>query len=431
MGILTAAAGGSSSSATSGILTASEFGLVSSASVDQTALFQAFINDTTAKLKVIDVQIIKYTTAMTLPAGGTHLMGYGSGGDFATYLVPTNCAAFDLDNVHHSLLENFMIWPKGTTPPASIITVQNGAYSHTLRDIRIHTDSTYVPSVSAILQQSGAQGACQDIVFDRVIVRSDGTYFPVGFKFASGCGECRLDHVDIETCSKLIQWLGGNITVTAPYTERAGVNSVDCDGGIAGSLSIIGGLLQCDASALVLAIRDGASNISVQGTKLVHPTSGYHGYFYGTSGSSNINIMPSNYDPTRWGGSAPASIASVGRDALPKAKFTSINVTTGVLAVGNITGAHFVSLMTTNAVPGNQQCRTAAQMIADHGKGAVDASYILRVTNTGAGTFTLTTNTGVTLTGTMTVAQNTWREFVVTMGASTVTIQSIGVGTYS
>lgn len=75
--------------------------------------------------------------------------------------------------------------------------------------------------------------------------------------------------------------------------------------------------------------------------------------------------------------------------------------------------------------------RTAAQMIADHGKGPADTVYQLRIVNSGAGTLTLTTNTNVTLTGTMTVLTNTWRDFVVTMNATTMVIRSVGVGTYS
>ena len=115
------------------------------------------------------------------------------------------------------------------------------------------------------------------------------------------------------------------------------------------------------------------------------------------------------------------------------AKFTSINVTTGTLAAGNITGAKFTALMSTNAVPGNQATRTAAQMIADHIPDGLPDTYMLRITNTGAGTFTLTAGTNVTLTGTMTVLLNTWRDFVVTLDpyAVTVTIQSTGIGTYT
>jgi hypothetical protein len=56
----------------------------------------------------------------------------------------------------------------------------------------------------------------------------------------------------------------------------------------------------------------------------------------------------------------------------------------------------------------------------------------LFITNSGAGVFTLTTDAGatVTLTGTMTVAQNTTREFIVTItAATTATVQSVGTGT--
>ena len=60
---------------------------------------------------------------------------------------------------------------------------------------------------------------------------------------------------------------------------------------------------------------------------------------------------------------------------------------------------------------------------------AVGSTYKLRILNGGAGAFawTVTTNTGWTLNGTMTVAQNTVREFYVTLAAaSTATLQSIG-----
>jgi hypothetical protein len=44
----------------------------------------------------------------------------------------------------------------------------------------------------------------------------------------------------------------------------------------------------------------------------------------------------------------------------------------------------------------------------------------------------VTTNTGWTLSGTMTIAANTWREFVVTLNTlTTATLQSVATGTYS
>ena len=61
-------------------------------------------------------------------------------------------------------------------------------------------------------------------------------------------------------------------------------------------------------------------------------------------------------------------------------------------------------------------------------------SYRLRVTNFQAGAFaiTITTNTGWTLVGTMTIAQNTWREFIVTQtSGTTATLQAVATGTIS
>lgn len=67
----------------------------------------------------------------------------------------------------------------------------------------------------------------------------------------------------------------------------------------------------------------------------------------------------------------------------------------------------------------------------------VGSTTLLRVINSSGGAFawTVTTAAGWTLNGTMTVAQNTWRDFIVTItgvGASAaMTLQSIGTGTQS
>jgi hypothetical protein len=120
--------------------------------------------------------------------------------------------------------------------------------------------------------------------------------------------------------------------------------------------------------------------------------------------------------------------------ALPPAKFTSISVTTGTLAAGNASGAQIVYLLSTGATPGSQAMRTPAQILADTPGLTVGQSYTLRVLNTGAGTFTLATDsgTGFTMTGTMTVAQNVWTDFIVTLSTgSTGIVQNVGKGTIS
>lgn len=121
-------------------------------------------------------------------------------------------------------------------------------------------------------------------------------------------------------------------------------------------------------------------------------------------------------------------------NVLPPAKFSTINVTTGTLAAGNASGAAFTALTSTNGTPGSQAMRTPALVLTDTPGLAVGMSYVLFITNTGAGVFTLATDSGsgFTMTGTMTIAQNTTRTFIVTINSSTTgTVQNIGVGTTS
>lgn len=133
-------------------------------------------------------------------------------------------------------------------------------------------------------------------------------------------------------------------------------------------------------------------------------------------------------------GTATATIASVGNsqeDSLPASKFTSINVTAGTLAAGNITGADFVKLTSTNATPGAQTVRTAAQMFADTPNAKIGQTWTTRIINTGAGTFTLTADGGatVTITGHNAILTNTWVDYhCVFTSATAATLQSVGSG---
>lgn len=72
---------------------------------------------------------------------------------------------------------------------------------------------------------------------------------------------------------------------------------------------------------------------------------------------------------------------------------------------------------------------TAAAMIAALNKPSIGASFMFTIRNTAgaAETITLTTNTGITLSGTMTIAQNNSKTFmVVVTGAAAITVYSIG-----
>ena len=75
---------------------------------------------------------------------------------------------------------------------------------------------------------------------------------------------------------------------------------------------------------------------------------------------------------------------------------------------------------------------TAAQIIASQPNWNVGQSQFVRVLNTNSGTLTLAGGTGVTISGTATVATNTSRDFLVTYTSSTaqtITIQNVGSAT--
>lgn len=119
------------------------------------------------------------------------------------------------------------------------------------------------------------------------------------------------------------------------------------------------------------------------------------------------------------------------------AQFNSTAALNATLAAGLLTGALDVYLTTTANGANALTTRTAAQLYADAQvafglQNLNGTSYFLRITNTGNNTVTLTAGANVTLTGTMTVATNTFRDFVVTLNSpNSITIQSVGVGTIS
>lgn len=135
-------------------------------------------------------------------------------------------------------------------------------------------------------------------------------------------------------------------------------------------------------------------------------------------------------------GSTPPSNEKL-RDVLTSqkqaAKFTTAALApASTAAAGDLTGAASVVFNNSANNPGNYTTRTAAQMIADHVMQPGD-SYELRIVNgQGVGVLTLVAGAGVTPSGTMTIAINTWRDFVVTCtAAGAITIQSIATGTFS
>ena len=114
---------------------------------------------------------------------------------------------------------------------------------------------------------------------------------------------------------------------------------------------------------------------------------------------------------------------------------SGLNQAGGTIPANQITGGAYVFTFNINASPGTLTTRTAAQLYADDPTSYPGKQYILRIGNSGAGTATLASGTGVSIVGTATVATATFRDFLVQIGgtaaAPTYTITNIGLGTYS
>lgn len=125
------------------------------------------------------------------------------------------------------------------------------------------------------------------------------------------------------------------------------------------------------------------------------------------------------------------AIAALAANGIPYALVaTPDNGTTQTLTVYMVTGADFVSHVTTGAATPSLTMPLATAIIAAIPNAAVGDSYVLRFINTNSGTATIVTNTGITTTGTLTLATNTTRDFIITVAtATTLNMVSIGTGT--
>jgi hypothetical protein len=121
---------------------------------------------------------------------------------------------------------------------------------------------------------------------------------------------------------------------------------------------------------------------------------------------------------------------------------TTLNQTVGTIPANILTGALSVYCVTSNATPGNQTTRTAAQLFADvsaqFGIPLTDPglagglTYDLTIANSGAGTLTLLGGTGVTISGaSATVAQNTSKTWIVNLQPLAATFTEVGSGDYA
>jgi hypothetical protein len=118
--------------------------------------------------------------------------------------------------------------------------------------------------------------------------------------------------------------------------------------------------------------------------------------------------------------------------------YNTNTATSGTTLTGaNISGGQLeVTLAMTGTMGGdaNAQLPTVANLIAATPNAVTGQKYRLRIINESSANhvWTITTNTTWTLNGTMTIGQNVWRDFYLTItGSTTATLQEIGTGTNS
>jgi hypothetical protein len=234
--------------------------------------------------------------------------------------------------------------------------------------------------------------------------------------------------------------------ITAGTTRtQAGATQITADvTTVNTSTAVSGGTLVGDGVCLpqtgsgtdvVFLINNTANPIQLYGFK--DPNGSYES-INGISGSQGIAISP--YSTAQLIEANPG-VWQCGLDTSPAAAFnTNSTAVAATLTAANIAGGgSSVDLALTGTLTGAAAITlpTVAALVPSLFSPSVGTTYRLRIINESSGAFawTVTTNTGWTLTGTMSIAQNTWREFVVTItgvGASpTATLQSVAVGTYS
>lgn len=161
------------------------------------------------------------------------------------------------------------------------------------------------------------------------------------------------------------------------------------------------------AGAITIA---GGTGVTMSGNVLV--PIGYTHYLVGT-------VLTATTIGLAHTGSCPLQTTATTR-------FTSVSGGNGTAAAGSLEGGMFTVYATSGATA--LTTRTAAETVAQAGL-ATGQSYLLRIFNTNGSTLTITGGTGVTITGTATIATNIFRDYIVTVASGTaVGWQNIGAG---
>lgn len=190
--------------------------------------------------------------------------------------------------------------------------------------------------------------------------------------------------------------------------------------------------LPTSAAGLSIVVQNNGAN-----GLLVYPAQGASDTINGIAATAGVLLLPGSIGIFNC---AVAGAWTVQPASTNSAAYTTASNTTGFTAsAAQVTGGLAsvdLALTGTLGAGANITTPTAAAIVAALHCPTVGTSYRLRITNRSGGAFswTVVAGSGITLNGTATIAQNTWREFVMTVtNAATpaVTMQSVAVGTYS
>ena len=114
---------------------------------------------------------------------------------------------------------------------------------------------------------------------------------------------------------------------------------------------------------------------------------------------------------------------------LTGAKYNTAALSSTTASAGQLSGAVVVVMNNSGANPATYTTRTVAQMIADSLLQVGQVYLVILCNGQATGTLTLAGGTGVTITGTATVAANVFRIFTVTVNSmAAITFQNVGSG---
>ena len=252
----------------------------------------------------------------------------------------------------------------------------------------------------------------------------------------------------------------GNLTLTALLTQSAATAVTPFNGGGQGSATALTTFISNVSSSI-------GSSAPFDSTKLQPAAAGLSQIVLNTS-SHSIALFPNGSDAivlngTNFGASAsiviPVNFVFIGWVTASGTWtgllfgttgdvsglgftvnfiFNTNSATSGTTLTGaNLTGAlQEVTLDMTGTMTGdsNAQLPTVANLVAAIPNLMNGYVYKLRIINSSSANhvWTVTTNTGWTLNGTMTIAQNTWRDFQLTLTSSSAAVLlAIGTGTFS